>query len=235
MSAKLLLIEDDFTLAAGLEYLLKGEGFDVDLAHDAVVGLDFAMKNDYDTIICDRMLPGMDGLDILKHLRNEGRVTKFLFLTAKDTIGDRVEGLDAGAEDYISKPFSSQELLARIRVLLRRPSDNAQITNLKFGDLEIQVGDNRLHLIEDTATDPGPCALTPKESQLIQLFFRNPEKVLDRKFILEQVWGTANYIEENNIDICVHYLRQKMSNMGSTVAIRTVRGVGYIIERVSKT
>lgn len=234
MSAKLLLIEDDFTLAAGLDYLLSGEGFDVNVAHDAPHGLELAMKHDYDIIICDRMLPGMDGLDILKQLTAEGRQTKFLFLTAKDTVSDRVEGLDAGAEDYISKPFSSQELLARIRVLLRRASENNQMLSLSFGDLEMQAGDNRMYRRIDGSDEEIVAALTPKESQLIQLFFRNPEKVLDRKFILEQVWGTTHYIEENNIDICVHYLRQKITNLGSTVMIRTVRGVGYVIELASK-
>lgn len=224
MSAKLLLIEDDFTLAAGLAYLLRDEGFDTDLAHDAISGLDLALANDYEIIICDRMLPGMDGLDILRKLRRSGRMTKFLFLTAKDSIKDKVEGLDAGAEDYISKPFSSEELLARLRVLLRRSDDVADEQIASFGDLVIPSHDNRLQCGAMNEL------LTPKESQLLLLFFRNPDKVLSRKFILESIWGTSNFIEENNIDICVHYLRQKISKLNSNVTIRTVRGVGYVIE-----
>lgn len=227
MSAKLLLIEDDFTLAAGLAYLLRDEGFELDLAHNASSGLEFAMNEHYDLIICDRMLPEMDGLDILKHLREAGRQTKLLFLTARDTVSERVEGLDAGAEDYINKPFSSEELLARIRVLLRRQDDLQTATVLKYGDLEIKSGDNRLVCGEMQEN------LTPKESQLLVLFMKNPEQVLSRKHILEAVWGTANFIEENNIDICVHYLRQKMGRMHSNVSIRTVRGVGYTIEHSS--
>ncbi len=225
MSARLLLIEDDFTLAAGLAYLLRDEGFDLDLSHDAINGLEMAQNNNYDIIVCDRMLPGMDGLELLRRLRESGNVTKFLFLTAKDSIKDKVEGLDAGAEDYISKPFSSEELLARLRVLLRRNDEPGIPAVTTYGDLEIPAGDNRLISRGEAET------LTPKECQLLLLFFRQPEKVLSRKFILESVWGTSNFIEENNIDICVHYLRQKIARLHSTVSIRTVRGVGYIIEQ----
>lgn len=227
MSAKLLLIEDDYTLAAGLAYLLKDEGFELDLAHDAINGLELASNNEYDIILCDRMLPGMDGLELLKRLRQSGHMTKLLFLTAKDSVKDKVEGLDAGAEDYISKPFSADELLARLRVLLRRTDEPNGSSVTSYGDLEIPPGDNRLLSGGDTEL------LTPKECQLLLLFFRYPEKVLSRKFILESVWGTSNFIEENNIDICVHYLRQKISRLHSAATIRTVRGVGYIIEQSS--
>ena len=227
MSAKLLLIEDDYTLAAGLAYLLKDEGFELDLAHDAINGLDLAGNNEYDIILCDRMLPGMDGLELLRRLRESGNMTKLLFLTAKDSVKDKIEGLDAGAEDYISKPFSADELLARIRVLLRRMDEPNGSAVTSYGDLEIPPGDNRL--LSGGDIEP----LTPKECQLLLLFFRYPEKVLSRKFILESVWGTSNFIEENNIDICVHYLRQKIARLHSAATIRTVRGVGYIIEQSS--
>lgn len=236
MSAKLLLIEDDFTLAAGLSYLLKDEGFELDLSHDGVNGLDLALKNEYDIIICDRMLPGKNGLDILRELRKYGRKTKLLFLTAKDTINDRVEGLDAGAEDYISKPFSSEELLARLRVLLRRSDESNETTVFSYGDLRIVSEDNRLTKVNENEDNHLSMAnqietLSPKECQLLLLFFRYPEKVMSRKSILEAVWGTSSFIEENNIDICVHYLRQKLNRLGSDVNIRTVRGIGYILEQ----
>ncbi len=227
MTAKLLIIEDDYTLAAGLAYLLRDEGFELDLAHDAINGLELAQTNEYDIILCDRMLPGMDGVELLRRLRESGHQTKLLFLTAKDSIKDKVEGLDAGAEDYISKPFSSEELLARLRVLLRRSDDRGGSAANQYADLEIPPGDNKLHCNGLTET------LTPKETQLLLLFFRNPETVLSRKYILESVWGTSNFIEENNIDISVHYIRQKIARLESKVQIRTVRGVGYTIEQSS--
>ena len=190
---RLLLVEDENRLAEALSYILKKNNYGVDIASDGISGQELAETGVYDLIILDRMLPGKDGLTVLTGLRKSGIQTPVLILTAKDTVGDRVEGLDSGADDYLVKPFSSDELLARIRALGRRPPGGIRNEILGFSSLsfaprkgEVQCGTKKIRL-------------TQKESQLLELLLANKNQVITREQILDKVWGFASDIEANNI------------------------------------
>lgn len=221
---KLLLIEDDDNLSRFLELELKTEGYDVAVAKDGLSGLMAARENTPDLILLDWMLPGMTGVEVCRRLRATGAELPVIMLTAKDEIQDRVQGLDAGADDYVVKPFSIEELLARIRAHLRRnTSDEKEI--LRFEDLrlnrttrEIYRGDR---LIE----------LTVKEYDLLEYLLSHAKQVLTRNQILERVWGYDETMGDSNvIEVYVRYLRLKLEAEGESRIIHTVRGVGYVLK-----
>lgn len=221
---RLLLVEDEIRLADALVYILKKNKYSVDAVHDGLSGLEMAETGIYDVIILDRMLPGMNGIEILKSIRNSGMTTPVLFLTAMDTISDRVIGLDNGADDYLVKPFATDELLARIRALGRRNSDtlmsdNIAISTLVFSPLKCEIENNGL-----------TSKLTLKESQLLELFLRNKNQVITREQILDRVWGIDSDVEINSIEVYLSYLRKKLSSVNSDIHIDTIRGVGYCIK-----
>jgi two-component system response regulator MprA len=218
----ILVVDDDPALARTLGLALSVEGYGVECAADGTQALDRLRTREFDTVILDIGLPRLDGLDVCRWLRQRGRATPVLMLTARETVADRVRGLDAGADDYLVKPFALDELHARVRALLRRGSD-ADGDRLAYRDLELELrtmrawrGGRRLEL-------------TPTERQLLEMFLRNPEQVLLRDTLYERVWGADISMTSNTLDVYVGYLRRKLEAGGAPRLIQTVRGLGYML------
>ncbi len=222
MAERILVIEDDPKIADLLRRGLLYEGFDVDVAPDGAGGLRLARERPPHLVILDLMLPDMDGLDVLRRLRRADDVP-VLILTAKDAVADRVLGLESGADDYVVKPFYFEELLARVRALLRRARTRATPEVLRFADLELDTGTRQARR-GDRVID-----LTPKEYDLLELFMRHPRQVLPRELIYERVWGYDFGGESNLLDVYIRYLRTKLEAGGEPRLIHTVRGVGYVL------
>jgi len=221
MRTRILVIEDEDRI---LEFIRRGlayEGYQVETALDGDTGLELARDTAPDLVILDWMLPGMDGLEVCKRLRAGGEIP-ILMLTAKDSVADRVDGLDAGADDYLVKPFDFNELLARIRALLRRTRTSSPEV-LVFSDLKLDTGTHQAFRGEESID------LTAKEYELLELFMRNPRRVLTREVIFDRVWGYDFGGESNIIEVYVRYLRQKTEHTGSPRLIHTVRSVGYVL------
>jgi two-component system copper resistance phosphate regulon response regulator CusR len=219
---KILLVEDEKKTAAYLRKGLTENGLAVDVATEGDRGLHLALTGAYGLIILDVMLPGCDGWSVLGELRRAGRNTPVLFLTARDSVRDRVKGLELGADDYLVKPFAFSELLARVRTLLRRHADPADV--LRVGDLEID-------LLRQRATRAGTrLDLTPKELTLLALFAMRRGEVLSRAFLAEQVWDMQSEGDSNVVDVHVRRLRSKVDDPFGQKLIRTVRGVGYVLD-----
>lgn len=225
MSARILIIEDDEAILKFLRRGLAYEGYQVDTATDGNSGLTKARNNPPDLVILDLMLPGIDGLEVCRRLRAGGSIP-ILILTAKDSLNDRIQGLDLGADDYMVKPFNLDELLARIRALLRRAQPSRPQV-LRFADLSLDTG-TRLASRGDRVI-----ALTAKEYELLELFLRNPRQVLTRDKIFDRVWGYDFGGESNIIEVYVRYLRQKLEDNGEVRLIHTVRGMGYVLREPS--
>jgi two-component system response regulator MprA len=221
MSARILIIEDDEAILAFLRRGLAYDGYEVETAETGQKGLALASGNRPDLIVLDWMLPGMDGLEVCKRLRTGGKIP-ILMLTAKDSVSDRVMGLDAGADDYMVKPFNLDELLARIRALLRRTQTPKQKT-YEFADLTLDTGTRRAQR-EKRVID-----LTAKEYELLELFMRHPRQVLTREMIYDDVWGYDFGGESNIIEVYVRYLRQKLEEKDEPRLLHTVRGMGYVL------
>lgn len=221
-SERVLVIEDEARIAQFIERGLIYEGYRVSVARDGQTGLMIARDNPPDLVILDWMLPGLDGLEVCKRLRAASDVP-ILMLTAKDDIKDRVTGLDAGADDYLVKPFSVDELMARVRALFRRSTPVSRPEILRFADLSLDTGTHRAYRGER------PIDLTAKEYELLELFMRNPRQVLTRDVIFDRVWGYDFGGESNIIEVYVRYLRQKTEIDTLPRLIHTVRGVGYVL------
>ena len=220
--ASVLIVEDEEKLARMLELELNYEGYKTEKAFDGRTGLELALSGKYDLILLDIMLPQLSGMEVLRRLRREGQhYTPVLLLTARDSVTDKVSGLDAGAEDYITKPFAIEELLARIRVTLRKgrgPAEERQ-------DL-LAAADIALVRESRTVTKNGePVSLTRREFDLLQFLLEHPNRVLTREQLLNQVWGYDYAGETNAVDVYVSFLRNKLG----TAVVETVRGVGYIL------
>lgn len=218
---KILIVEDEEKIARFIELELKHEGYDVEIVGDGRAGLDQAESGDFDLILLDIMLPGLSGLEVLRRLRRVNDVP-VIMLTARDQVMDKVSGLDMGADDYITKPFQIEELLARIRSSLRkqrREDDSDEV--LKVGDLEL---DPARHLVTYRGEE---IDLTAREFLLLQAFMENDEIVLSRTQLLSQVWGYDFIGETNVVDVYVRYLRQKIDDRFGVKFIHTIRGVGY--------
>ncbi|HHY89385.1 MAG TPA: response regulator transcription factor [Chloroflexi bacterium] len=221
MKERILIIEDDEAIVRVLRRALAYDGYLVDVALDGETGLVLARDTHPDLVILDWMLPGMDGLEVCQRLRAGGNVP-VLMLTAKDTTADRVQGLDAGADDYLVKPFEIEELSARVRALLRRTQPE-RATVLTFADLTL-----------DTSTRQAMrrgrvISLTAKEYDLLELFMRHPRQVLTRELIFDRVWGYDFGGESNVLDVYIRYLRQKLEAEGEDRLLHTQRGVGYVL------
>ena len=220
---RILVIEDEAKVASFIRRGLEAEGYSVDTAPDGEVGLTQAFDYEYDLVILDVMLPKRDGLSVLQEMRRHKLHVPVLMLTARDTVADKVTGLDRGADDYLTKPFAFEELLARIRVLLRRGSP-LSLSTLSVADLE-------LNLVSREVTRAGTrIALTAREFALLEFFLRHPGRVLSRALIAQHVWGVDFDTFTNVIDVYVNYLRKKIDVGFPTKLIRTVRGVGYAIK-----
>ena len=219
---KLLVIEDDPAQRDLLIRLLEREGFAVTWLADGAEGLYALRRGGFDLAIVDRLLPGLDGITLLKRYRSTGGTLPVLLLTALGAVQDRVTGLDAGADDYLAKPYAPQELLARVRALLRRPSA-LQADGLQFADLRLELSSGSLH------GPAGSCALSRREAALLACFLSNPNQVLSRAQLLDSAWGDAVEVEERNIDNFILFVRRRLKNIGSRTVIATVRGFGYRI------
>jgi two-component system OmpR family response regulator len=217
---RVLVVEDEVKMASLVKRALEREGYAVDVAGTGEDGLWFASENDYDVVVLDVMIPAPDGFEVCRELRRRGRWAPVLLLTARDGVDDRVTGLDAGADDYLAKPFSFAELAARLRALTRR-GVVARPTVLVAGDLCL---DPATHEVQRGGT---PIDLSPKEFALLELFLRHPGEVLTRTAILEHAWDFAYGGTSNVVDVYVRYLREKIDRPFGRETIRTVRGVGY--------
>lgn len=219
---RVLVIEDEEKITDVLKRGLVYEGYVVDIANDGMTGLAIARDYPPDLVVLDWMMPGMDGLEVCRRLRAASSTLPILILTARDAVQDRVQGLDAGADDYLVKPFAFEELLARIRALLRRATPSAPEV-LRFADLSLDTGTHQAF------RGNRAIELTAKEYELLELFLRNPRQVLTRDLIFDRVWGYDFGGESNIIEVYVRYLRQKTEAEGESRLIHTVRGVGYVL------
>lgn len=221
---QILLIEDDVSLCDTLRFQLNREQHTVDVCHDGSDGLDLFLQDSYDLVLLDRMLPTMSGLTILKTARKAGIHTPVIVITALGELYDRVEGLDSGADDYITKPFAFEELMARIRSLVRRSGTWTNSSLLSLGDIQYDCDLRQL---------TGPQAniqLSGREGRLLEVFLHSPDTVLRRMVLLARVWGSDAEVEESNLDTYIHYLRKRLRYVGSAFVLKTVRGVGYLLE-----
>lgn len=227
MAERILLVEDEEKLARMVELELKYEGYQVDKAADGRTGLDMAQTGDYDLILLDIMLPALNGMEVLRRLRRESLVP-VIMLTARDTVMDKVAGLDAGADDYITKPFAIEELLARIRAALRNKAEGAaevpgQVGKLMAGPLTMDVDRH------EVSVNGQEVELTRREFDLLRYLLENKEKVVTREVLLDNVWGFDFVGETNTVDVYIRFLRSKIDERFHIKLIHTVRGVGYVI------
>jgi heavy metal response regulator len=219
---RVLVIEDEKKVASFIKRGLEQESYAVDVVHDGIDGQHYAEVNDYDAIILDIMLPGKSGLDVLKEIKEKGVEAPVLLLTARDSVEDRVKGLDVGADDYLTKPFAFEELLARLRVLMRRGGYGSPV--LKFSDLSLDPATRKAKRGEKEVD------LTVKEYALLEYLIRNPNRVLTRTLISEHVWDQAFDSETNVVDVYINHLRAKVDKDVEHKLIHTVRGVGYVLK-----
>lgn len=228
---RILLIEDDKNLNGTLCIRLRQEGYEADASLSGEEGLFLALNSPYDLIILDRKLPVVDGLSILKAIRNKGISVPVILLTALNTIQDRIDGLDLGADDYLSKPFEIEELFARIRALMRRPPVFQTSARLNFGNSSLDTGSFRLSNGELQLS----CSLTPKENDLLAYFIKNLGQTLSRERIINYIWGIDAEIEIGNLDNYIYFLRKRLRFIQSDYRIRTLKGVGFILENCHGT
>lgn len=221
---KILIIEDDTELAEAMRFRLEKEDFTVDICHDGEEGLYYMQENMYDVVIMDRMLPSMNGTDVLRTARKAHISTPVIFLTALGELNDKVTGLECGADDYMVKPFAFEELLARIRCIMRRPGKWDDSALLKLGDISFDPAANRLSKASKE------CTLSRREGDLLEVFLRNPGQTLPRAMLLSRVWGMDADVEDGNLDNYIHFLRRRLKAVNSTLSLKTVRGVGYQLD-----
>ena len=223
---KILVIEDDSRVAALIERGLSEQGFNVTLAYDGLSGKKLALENSYDLIITDIIMPGPDGIDLCSEIRQKDPDIPIIMLTALGTTADKVEGFDAGADDYLVKPFEMRELLARINALLKRNRRDRTAGNiLSYADLEMNLDTRSVKRGEYEIN------LTPKEFKLLEYMMRNPERVLSRTEIAEKVWDTRFDTGTNFFDVYINYLRKKIDHVPSGKLIHTRTGMGFILKR----
>lgn len=218
------MVEDEIMIAEGVAAVLKKNNYTVDLAIDGEEGLDCALTGIYDIIILDIMLPKMDGISVLKELRKNNINTPIILLTAKGDIEDKIHGLDSGADDYLAKPFNTNELLARLRALGRRKGEVISEEGLSFGDLTLNT--NTL-LVQCGVAE---VKLTLKEAQLLELFISRQKMATSKEMIIEKLWGYDSDADDSHVEVQMSLLRKKIKQLGTKVTIETVRGVGYLLK-----
>ena len=223
---RILIVEDEVRLAEALAQIMAEQKYQVDQVHNGADGLDYALTAQYDVIVLDVMLPKLDGFTVLRRLRAEHSTTPVLMLTARSELNDRVRGLDAGADYYLTKPFEPEELLACIRSLLRRGGEDAaadpEVT--AFGDLTLHMG---TFLLE---CGPRSVRLSRREYDLMELLMRNGSQIVSKEQLILKVWGYDSAAEDNNVEVYISFLRRKLTHLQSTVKIKTLRMVGYCLE-----
>ena len=221
---RVLVIEDEPRLAATLQDLLELEGYTADVRHDGEAGLDDALSSIYDVILLDVMLPKLDGFTVLRRLREAGNATPVLMLTARSEVSDRVEGLDRGADYYLTKPFNPKELLACVRALTRRQPELRNTDVLEFGGLRLEKNSFALSCGQRSVR------LSRKEFDMMELLMLNRNLVLTKESLLLKIWGYESDAEDNNAEVYISFLRKKLAHLHAGVRIRTIRMVGYCLE-----
>lgn len=216
----ILLVEDERSLSRALKALLEKNHYLVDAVYDGEEALDYASVENYDAIVMDIMMPKMDGITVLRTLRNQHNETPVLLLTAKSEVEDKVQGLDSGANDYLTKPFATAELLARIRAMTRKETVHASST-MTFGNVSLSTSTFEL------STPSGSFQLANKEYQLMQLLLRNPKQVISTEQILENIWGLESEADNNVVWVYLSYLRKKLSALHADIEIKATRNMGY--------
>ena len=224
---RILVVEDEFKLADVIAARLKKEKYEVDISLDGEDGLYNAESGIYDLIILDVMLPKMNGFEILREIRDEGITSKVIMLTAKSMLEDKLEGLTGGANDYVTKPFHMDELLARVNIQLRQDSTNVKKDYIEFGDIRLNVETSAL----SCTTTGESINVINKEFQLLEYFINNPNRILSKEQIYDKVWGYDNEIESNNLEAYLSFIRKKLKAIGAGVNIKAVRGMGYRMEQ----
>ncbi|OMF63069.1 response regulator transcription factor [Paenibacillus sp. FSL R5-0766] len=224
---RILIAEDEVHLAEAVSQILKKNNYSVDMVHDGRSGLDYAQSGIYDLLLLDIMMPEMDGITVMKKLRSEGNHTPVILLTAKGELSDKVTGLDYGADDYIAKPFATEELLARIRAALRRKGEVVPEDGLKFGDIELNTTQLKL------SVQGKEIKLNLKENELLELLIARKQAITSKEQIIEKLWGFDSEVEYNNVEVYISFLRKKLTFLNSAVRINTIRGVGYVLEVTS--
>lgn len=222
-AVRILIVEDEVRLAEALGQIMSEQKYDVDMVYDGNDGLDYALSGLYDVIVLDVMLPGRNGFDVVRQLRAKKVATPVLMLTARDEIPDKVHGLDCGADDYMTKPFVPEELLARIRALSRRQGD-VILEELSFGDLTLNLSTYTLQRASKSIH------LGLKEFEVLRMLMLNPKTVVTKESLITKIWGSESDVEDNNVEAYISFLRKKFYFLGSRVGIGTVRKVGYKLE-----
>ena len=225
---RVLLVEDEKNLSAAICKLLEKDRITADPVYTGTDGLDWALSTEYDAIILDVMLPGMDGFSVLRELRKEKVSTPVLMLTARAALEDRLTGLDSGADYYLPKPFESAERISCLHAITRR-GDRAPVLRLSAGDSLLDPKDGKLKNTEKAQE----VKLGAKEYQLMEIFLRNPSQILTKETLQDRVWGLESDAEYNNLEVYVSFLRKKLSFIGSRMKIKATRGVGYALEEES--
>lgn len=219
----ILIVEDEIRLAEALGQIMEEQKYRADISNDGIDGLNLALSGEYDVIVLDVMLPGKDGFQIVSELRRNKIQTPVLMLTARDDVRDKITGLDQGADDYMTKPFIPEELLARIRALSRRQGD-VVIEELAFGDLLLKFSTN------DLWCGPKSIHLSFKEFEILKILMSNPKSIISKEQLISKVWGSDSDAEDNNVEAYISFLRKKFFFLGSKVSIGVVRKVGYRLE-----
>ena len=220
---KILIIEDDHHLSEALEQIMKSQNYLVDAVYNGLDGLYYASSEDYDVIVLDVMLPKMNGYDVIKSLRKQKIATPTIMLTAKSDVTDKIMGLDAGADDYMIKPFVPEELLARVRALSRRMGE-VLIDELTIGDLSLNRDTYAL------ACGNKSVKLSNKELQIIEILIINAHTIVSKDTLIVKVWGSDSDTEDNNVEAYISFLRKKLSYINAKTAIKTIRMAGYVLE-----
>lgn len=218
---RVLIVEDERQLADALSEILRKNNYTVDVVYDGEAGLDYALSEIYDIIVLDVMLPKKDGISILKEIRSKGFTIPIILLTAKGEIEDKVMGLDSGADDYLTKPFKTAELLARLRVLSRRKGELMVSSTLAYGDIEVNPHTLFIYCNKKSFK------LTLKEMQLLELFIETKNTTLSKSKIIEKIWGFDSNADDHYAEVYISFLRKKLLQLHSKVSIQTIRGIGY--------
>ena len=223
---RILVVEDEFSLVDIIATKLRKEKYNVDISLDGEEGLDNALSGVYDLIVLDIMLPKINGIEILKEIRNNNIDTKVIMLTAKSSLDDKLIGFEIGANDYITKPFHMEELIARVNVQLRNNEKNINKDILKFGDIELNVRTSTITCIKNNES----INISYKELMILEYLMNNSNQIISKEQIYDKIWGIDNYFESNNLEAYLSFVRKKLKIIDSDVTIKAIRGLGYKLE-----
>ncbi len=225
---RILLVEDEVKLSDALVNILKREKYEVDATYDGEDGLYYALTNIYDAIILDVMMPKMNGWEVLQNIRAKKITTPVLMLTALSETADKIHGLDSGADDYLSKPFSTPELLARLRAIMRRKGQLVTDNTMTYGNTTLNLSSYQLYSLQTSIK------LSVKEFEIMRYFFENPTFVAEKEALISKVWGFDNDFESNNLEVYISFLRKKLLHIKANYGIESIRGIGYRLGEIAK-